>query len=231
MRALYDHVDVRVRDLSRVRSFYDPLCAALGLTTITEKPPWRVYESSDGSLPIFSLTGDPQHRAGTTRVAFRAETRAEVDRIAEVARSAGATAFEPPQLSPEYTPDYYATFFADPDGNEYEVCHRHDFRPHVARIWRGRVRPDALRDYGNYVARTGLRDYLETPGNRGAYVLTRQQPSHGEIVTLSLWTSRDVIAAFAGEPIDRARYYPDDAAYLLDFPEHVEHYDVVAEDE
>ena len=96
----------------------------------------------------------------------------------------------------------------------------------IARIWRGRVRASDLTAYREYIARTGLRDYRETPGNRGAYVLTRADGEVGHVLTLSFWDSYDSIARFAGEDYRRARYYPEDAQFVLEFPEHVEHYEV-----
>ena len=60
-------------------------------------------------------------------------------------------------------------------------------------------------------------------------MLTAPREDFGEVITLSFWDTREAIAAFAGEPIDRARYYPEDEAYLLDFPERVEHYDLTTD--
>jgi hypothetical protein len=48
--------------------------------------------------------------------------------------------------------------------------------------------------------------------------------TRSEIVTLSWWTSMDAIRAFAGEPPDRARYFPEDSQYLLTRPDYVRHY-------
>jgi hypothetical protein len=45
------------------------------------------------------------------------------------------------------------------------------------------------------------------------------------LVTLSWWTSLDAIRAFAGDPVDQARYYPADAEYLLTRPATVLHYE------
>ena len=91
---------------------------------------------------------------------------------------------------------------------------------------RGRVPPDKLDEYRQYVAETGLSDYTNTLGNRGAYILTAQREGYGDVTTLSFWESRDANARFAGEPIDRARYYPHDEQYSLEFPENVEHFDL-----
>jgi len=96
----------------------------------------------------------------------------------------------------------------------------------IARIWRGRVRASDVEPYRAYIAATGLADYRKTPGNCGAYMLTRTDGDVAHVVTVSLWSDLDSITAFAGHDISRARYYPEDGHYLLDFPEHVEHFDV-----
>lgn len=95
----------------------------------------------------------------------------------------------------------------------------------IARIWRGRVVAERLGEYRAYIEATGLADYKRTPGNLGAYMLTRPRDGYGEVITLSFWESEAAIAAFAGDDITRARYYPEDEKFLLDFPERVEHYE------
>lgn len=100
----------------------------------------------------------------------------------------------------------------------------------IARVWRGRVRPGLLEEYRRYVASECLPDYRATPGNLGAYVLTKESADHGDVITLSFWDSLESIARFAGKPIERARYYPEDPRFLLDFPECVEHFDVIGFD-
>lgn len=97
----------------------------------------------------------------------------------------------------------------------------------IARIWRGRIRACDVEDYRSYIAGTGLTDYRRTPGNRGAYMFTRVDGDIAHVVTLSFWDTIDSIADFAGDDITRARYYPEDERYLLEFPERVEHFDVL----
>ena len=96
----------------------------------------------------------------------------------------------------------------------------------IARIWQGRVRRRDLAAYRDYVVRTGLADYKSTPGNRGAYLLTRADGDAGFILTLSFWDSYEAISEFAGADYTRARYYAQDERFLLDFPETVDHYEV-----
>jgi hypothetical protein len=43
---------------------------------------------------------------------------------------------------------------------------------------------------------------------------------------MSLWDSMDSIRAFAGDDVERARYYPEDRGFLLELEPHVTHYEV-----
>ncbi|MGB8519096.1 MAG: VOC family protein [Candidatus Tumulicola sp.] len=122
----FDHIDLRVSDFAKVRKLYDALLPAMGFTRIVEDAESICYyqPQSDRCTAFFALDLAPAHRSNENRIAFRAADRAEVDRLAELARNAGATAFEPPQVCDEYTPVYYATFFEDADGNKLEICFR-----------------------------------------------------------------------------------------------------------
>jgi catechol 2,3-dioxygenase-like lactoylglutathione lyase family enzyme len=121
----FDHIDLRVRDMERARKFYVPVLAALGFTVDQSSKTWVTYAApGTGGRPteFFGFTRDPNHVPNGTRVAFWAETRDEVNRVAEVARAAGAKNIEGPELCAEYEPNYYAVFFEDPEGNKLEVC-------------------------------------------------------------------------------------------------------------
>jgi heme-degrading monooxygenase HmoA len=97
----------------------------------------------------------------------------------------------------------------------------------IARMWRGWVRTPDRDVYVDYVERTGMAEYRRTPGNRGAHLLTRDlDDGRTEIVTLSFWDSREVIAGFAGEDIARAVFYPEDDRYLVDRETTVTHFEV-----
>lgn len=121
---LYDHIDLRVRDLEFARAFYGAWLPLLGLDLREEAEDFTVFFNADESLPFFAIAADDVHRPGLTRIAFRLASRAEVDRVAAAAKAAGARAMEDPALCPEYTPNYYAAFFEDADGNRLELCCR-----------------------------------------------------------------------------------------------------------
>ena len=96
----------------------------------------------------------------------------------------------------------------------------------IARIWKGRIKPENKDVYVAYVHDTGVANYRSTDGNRGSMITTRRTGDVTEIMVVSLWDSYDAIKKFAGEDFERAVYYPEDEKYLLDFPERSEHYDV-----
>lgn len=123
---LLDHVDFRVSDFAKSRALYDALLPAMGYTKVNEDAESAGYHQpgETGAEPFFWLARDPKHKPNGTRVAFGARDRAEVNRLAEVARSAGATAFEAPAIIKEYGPRYYAAFFEDAEGNKLEICCR-----------------------------------------------------------------------------------------------------------
>jgi heme-degrading monooxygenase HmoA len=98
----------------------------------------------------------------------------------------------------------------------------------IARTWHGIVLREQADAYRAYLLRTGVPDYKATPGNRGVYVLRRLEGPHAHFLLISVWDSLDAIRAFAGDDVERARYYPEDAAYLLEMEPTVTHYEVLA---
>lgn len=48
---------------------------------------------------------------------------------------------------------------------------------------------------------------------------------------LTLWDSLESIKAFAGADVERARYYPESEAYLLELEPTVTHYEVLVSPE
>lgn len=98
----------------------------------------------------------------------------------------------------------------------------------IARVWRGVVPAGRGDAYAAYLDRTGVRDCRATPGNRGVLVLRRDEPDSTEFIFISLWESIDAIRAFAGADVERARYYPEDRAFLRSLEPTVRHYEMSA---
>ncbi len=126
-RRLYDHIDLRVPQLVDAAPFYDALLPALGFTRKVEVEGWLQYEAGDEETgAFFGVTESSHFEPNENRIAFWAESEADVSRLADVALTAGATRMEGPML---YEPGYHVVFFEDPFGNRFEICHRQPVTP------------------------------------------------------------------------------------------------------
>ncbi len=97
----------------------------------------------------------------------------------------------------------------------------------ITRIWHGRTRPENADRYLAFLQQEGTREYLETEGNLSAKVWREIQGDCCHFWTVTEWDNFDSIRSFAGEAYQRAKYYPQDNGMLLEFEEHVNHYETV----
>ena len=122
---IFDHIDLRVKDMATAKEFYSQLLPALGFTIDSSGEEWSIWQAAgQGPVAFFGFTEAPKHQPNDNRIAFWAESREEVDRMAEVVKRSGGLNLEGPALWREYSPGYYAVFFEDPSGNKLEVCCR-----------------------------------------------------------------------------------------------------------
>lgn len=98
----------------------------------------------------------------------------------------------------------------------------------IARTWHGIVPAEKADAYYQYLLKTGLPDYQRTPGNQGVHVLRRTEGDVTHFLLVTFWSSVEAIRAFAGDDVERAHYYPEDAEYLLEMEATVTHYEVLA---
>jgi heme-degrading monooxygenase HmoA len=98
----------------------------------------------------------------------------------------------------------------------------------IARTWHGVTLLAKAGEYLDYLHRTGIPDYQATEGNQGVYVLRRLDGDQAHFLLISLWDSMAAIQKFAGPDVEKARYYPQDADYLLEMEPDVTHYEVMA---
>jgi len=97
----------------------------------------------------------------------------------------------------------------------------------IARMWRGRTKAADRDRYFEYLQRTGCPDLLATTGNRGVLVFRRADSEIAEFLLVSVWESFDAIRRFAGPDARVARYYPEDASFLLEMDPHVTHFELL----
>ena len=99
----------------------------------------------------------------------------------------------------------------------------------IARTWTGAVRTADADEYAAYIRDTGFAEYGRTAGNRGAWLLRRDDDGTTEFIALSLWDSYEAIRAFAGEDIEAAVLYPEDQRFLIGGASCTAHYEVAEE--
>lgn len=122
MPRLFDHVDLRVRDLAVAGPFYHQLLPLLGFTVCVDIPKWIQFEApGPEAAEFFGVTEDKEHRPNRSRIAFRADSVQRVDALAEHLRNLGAKNIDGPGYE---SPTYYAVYFDDPSGNPLEIVYR-----------------------------------------------------------------------------------------------------------
>jgi heme-degrading monooxygenase HmoA len=97
----------------------------------------------------------------------------------------------------------------------------------IARLWHGKVPSEKAHAYHKYLLATGLRDYGATPGNCSVSLLKKEEGNITHYYTLTYWEDINAIKKFAGEDYEKARYYPGDKDFLLEFEPMVVHYEVL----
>ena len=121
---MIDHIGIRVADLARSVLFCRQALAPLGYEVLMDFD-FGVGLGRDGKPDLWLYPGAPG--GVDTHVALAAQDRAAVDAFHAAALAAGARDTGAPRLRPEYHPNYYGAFVADPDGHNLEaVCHRPD---------------------------------------------------------------------------------------------------------
>jgi catechol 2,3-dioxygenase-like lactoylglutathione lyase family enzyme len=136
-----DHIYVAVTDIDRSERFYDAVMKVLGFrkgtTPIANQRHLHYFNPVTQYTIRPARTGTPPHdpyTAGLHHLCFRVASPADVEAAARALRQGGIEATEP-RLYPEYAPDYYATFFSDPDGIRLEVVAHRRLRSLVRDRW------------------------------------------------------------------------------------------------
>ena len=99
----------------------------------------------------------------------------------------------------------------------------------IARIWKGKTTIADAETYTAFMHERAVPDYQSTPGFVKLVFLKRKDEAYAYFDLITFWENMEVIHNFAGEDVEKAKYYPEDKNYLLDFPEKVTHYEVFAD--
>ena len=125
---MLDHLRLTVADVAAAHRLYDPVLRSLGFVQVEREDDGVAWgkPGADQWIILTPASRDGRHDAtapGLHHIAFAAPDRAAVDRAHELAVASDAEILDPPQLF-DYEPNYYATFFRDPNGFKLEVVTR-----------------------------------------------------------------------------------------------------------
>lgn len=122
-----DHIYLAVSDLARSVPFYDRvLMEVLGFRkntfTLAGDPHVQYFNRHFGLVlrPARTPGRHDPYAPGLHHLCLRVDTAADVHAVADSLRGGGIDATQARHY-PEYSPDYVATFFEDPDGIRLEV--------------------------------------------------------------------------------------------------------------
>jgi catechol 2,3-dioxygenase-like lactoylglutathione lyase family enzyme len=123
-----DHLDLTVRDLARSTEFYAKVLGALGFRRVAHE---SYVAFGNAHMNVGLRPCAPAHRdavfdrtrPGFHHLALKAKSRADVDRFHDFLVRERIPVLDPPAEYPQYGPDYYAVFLADPDGMKIELVH------------------------------------------------------------------------------------------------------------
>jgi catechol 2,3-dioxygenase-like lactoylglutathione lyase family enzyme len=120
---MYDHIGLRVKDITASVRFYSAALAPLGHVLCSHDDSGASFgPRGEAALWLYAANGPAGPAA---HVAFRAPDRTAVDRFHQSGLDAGGRDHGRPGLRTDYSPSYYAAFLLDPDGNNVEaVCTR-----------------------------------------------------------------------------------------------------------
>ena len=136
MKPVIDHIQLTVKDMKVAENFYDKFLPVLGfdinkkVVAFIEEHDFHVIEYSH-ELLAFAITSPRQAFRNDTinrrkpgalnHLAFKAESREEVDEAYRELIKIGANIVSEPQIHPEYSENYYAVYFKDMENIKYEI--------------------------------------------------------------------------------------------------------------
>jgi heme-degrading monooxygenase HmoA len=93
-------------------------------------------------------------------------------------------------------------------------------QPAIARIWRGRTRPERADAYEAYNYEVGIKPLIEKAA--GVQTFREDREGETEFMTISYWESREAMSSFAGDDPSRIHHLERDAEFLIELPESVQ---------
>jgi catechol 2,3-dioxygenase-like lactoylglutathione lyase family enzyme len=120
--AMIDHISICVRDLDGAARFYEAVLGTIGYRKLRIQPNTVGFGKTypEFWINLRPAMTPPDGDSGS-HVAVRAPAAPAIDAFHAAALAAGGESDGAPGRRPQYSPDYYAAFIRDPDGNRIEA--------------------------------------------------------------------------------------------------------------
>jgi catechol 2,3-dioxygenase-like lactoylglutathione lyase family enzyme len=116
---MLNHIGLRVKDLDASVHFYKAALGPVGYEIVAQDESTVGFgNGADSSLWLYA---DAQLAHSLVHVAFSAPSRAAVDDFYRAGLAARGRDNGAPGVRRDYSPNYYAAFLFDPDGNNVEA--------------------------------------------------------------------------------------------------------------
>ena len=135
-----DHIYIAVSDLRRSELFYDGVMRLLDFrkgTGEVDGEPFIHYYNPHFQFTLRQARSATVHdplAPGQNHLCFQVQAATDVDAAAGGLKTLGIPVTGP-TLYPEYTPDYYAIYFTDPDAIRMEIVCRTRLRDSIRERW------------------------------------------------------------------------------------------------
>ncbi|MCK1362300.1 hypothetical protein [Bradyrhizobium sp. 199] len=93
-------------------------------------------------------------------------------------------------------------------------------KPSIARIWRGRTRPDVADRYEQYLRAEGIPPLEKTA--LGVQLLREDRDEETWFTTISYWSDMQAMTAFTGGEPTKVHHLERDPELLIELPKRVE---------
>lgn len=121
------HIKIAVSDFKKSKEFYKIIFDKIGFKQISNKDKSAGWATIEG-LGIWIAQAEilePKYKfsaPGLHHFCFKAHSKEQIDEVYELIKNK-TIIFDKPEAYPQYTKNYYAVFFSDPDGIRLEVAY------------------------------------------------------------------------------------------------------------
>lgn len=122
---LFNHVQIKVKDLENSRRFYDEIMRVLGYHVVLDIENMVIgYGTNVHDMLEIRQANNEALLSQSVHLAFNARNKQSVDDFYRTAIGKGAKCHGKPGFRPEYEAGYYAAFVVDPDGHNIEAVYQ-----------------------------------------------------------------------------------------------------------